>query len=76
MARKGHYQEKAFCLSCAVVFYFSILNLISQILCRAIYFSVYAKTKKNLRTSGIVHKDSKLVPLCAGAAAGKSLIYA
>eukprot|EP00795_Rhopilema_esculentum_P000560 gene560-10247_t len=37
---------------------------------RAIYFSVYAKTKRNMRSLGVVNKDSLLIPLTAGAAAG------
>lgn len=38
---------------------------------RAIYFSVYAKVKRNLKTSQFVHKDSLIIPLFAGAAAGR-----
>lgn len=37
---------------------------------RAIYFSVYSKVKRNLKTSKIVKKDSVVIPLFAGAAAG------
>eukprot|EP00794_Sanderia_malayensis_P007164 gene7164-7971_t len=47
-------------------------NLVGVTPSRAIYFSVYAKTKKALKSCGLLHKDSKLVPLFAGAAAGFS----
>ncbi len=37
---------------------------------RAIYFAVYAKAKKGL-AKGYLPQDSKLIHVCAGAAAGK-----
>ena len=42
---------------------------------RAIYFSVYAKMKRTLKSSNVVKKDSLFIPLFAGACAGMSMFY-
>eukprot|EP00794_Sanderia_malayensis_P007478 gene7478-8307_t len=44
-------------------------NLIGVAPARAIYFAVYAKTKKAL-AKGYLNQDSKLIHVCAGASAG------
>ena len=48
-----------------------MLTYIYTYLFRAIYFAMYAKTKKGL-AKGYFHQDSKLIHVFAGAAAGES----
>ena len=42
---------------------------------RAIYFSVYAKMKKYIKSTKLVKKDSPFIPLVAGACAGMYSVF-